>query len=420
MNYKTYNMDGYNLYFLKTKKFKTISISIRLKKQKTKEDAVYTSILKEVLKSGSKDYKEINDYYKARLNLYNPSIKIGISNFGNDRTFLINATFADEKYTEKGMNKKTLEFIFNILYNPKIQNEEFDKETFEICRHDYIEMLKSAKDDPFKYASDRLWEEMDVYDFKILNHKEAIKLAKNMTPKDLYNYYQTLFTDNSLDIFVTGDFDDEEMKNIIKNIVKGNFKKGNISKFINYKDIKKEREVIETLKTSQSQIALGLRFKDLTDFERKYVSIFYVSILGGSWSSKLFQTVREENSLCYYIGANRSISHSAFFIYASIDEKNYNQTLKLIKKEIKEMEEGIFTEENINQVIEVYNNTLLEIEDNQTMLMNNLIDIINSNNDALEERRKNIKKVTKQDIINIAKKVNLDVIYFLKGEKTND
>ena len=315
------------------------------------------------------------------------------------------------------MNKKTIEFIFDILYNPKIKNNAFDEKTFDICRHDYVEILKAAKDDPFKYATDRLWEEMDIYDFKLLSNEEAIKLAEKMTSKDLYNYYKKLFEENSLDIFVVGDFDEEEMKNIIKNNVKGDFEENKPSTCINYDKIKEKEEIIEETKTSQSQLTLGYKFKDLTDFERKYVAIFFSSILGGGWSSKLFQTVREKNSLCYYIGASRSLSHNTLLIYSSIDAKNHDKTLKLIKKEFASMEKGDFKDDQIDRVRQLYYNSLLEMEDNQTMLMNNLIDVVFSNNDTIEDRRKNIAKVTRKDIIKFASKVHLEAVYFLKGVK---
>ena len=384
MNFTQYKMKNYNIYFMQTKKFKTISISIRFKKEKTKEDAIYASILQEVLKAGSNKYKNINDYYRARLNLYNPAIHISMSNFGKDRTFFINGKFANEKYTEENMNKKTIEFIFDILYNPKAENESFDKKTFDICRHDYVEILKSAKDNPFKYATDRLWEEMDIYDFKLLNNKQAISLAQKMTSKDLYNYYKKLFTENSLDIFVVGDFIESEMKDIIDANVKGKFKPNIQSVPISYTKIKEKNEIIEQIQTSQSQLTMGFKFKDLTDFERKYTALFFSSILGGGWSSKLFQTVREKNSLCYSIGASRSMSHNTLLIYASIDEKNHDKTIKLIKQEFASMKEGDFTQKHINRVKQLYYNSLLEIEDNQTLLMNNLIDVVFSNNDSIE------------------------------------
>ena len=417
MNFKLCKMENYNIYFMQTKKFKTISISLRFKKKKTKEDAVYASILLEILKTGSKKYKDINDYYRAKLDLYNPVINISMSNFGKDRTFFVNGKFANEKYTEKEMNKKTIEFLFDVLYNPKASNGKFDEKTFDICRHDYVEILRSAKDDPFKYATDRLWEEMDIYDFKLLSNEDAIKVALKITPKDLYNYYKKLFTDNSLDIFVVGDFDEEEMKNIIKRNVKGDFRKSFSSKCIDYDVIKEKKEIVEEIQTSQSQLTLGFKFKDLTDFEKKYVAIFFSSILGGGWSSKLFQTVREKNSLCYYIGANRSMSHNTLLVFSSIDERNHDKTLELIKKEFNSMKKGDFTKEHIDRVRQLYYNSLLEMEDNQMMLLNNLVDVVFSNNDTIEERRKNISKVTREDIIKFASKVYLEQVYFFFGVK---
>ena len=47
--------------------------------------------------------------------------------------------------------------------------------------------------------------------------------------------------------------------------------------------------------------------------------------------------------------------------------------------------------------------------------MNNFIDVVFSNNDDIEERRKNVAKVTKEDIVKFSSKVYLEVVYFLKG-----
>ena len=87
----------------------------------------------------------------------------------------------------------------------------------------------------------------------------------------------------------------------------------------------------------------------------------------------------------------------------------------MIKHECASMKDGDFTDIHIARVRQLYYNSLLEIEDNQAMLLNNLVDVVFSNNDTIEERRKNIAKVTKEDIIKFASKVHLDQIYFLKG-----
>lgn len=418
MEYKLYQKENYNLHFLKTDNFKTISLSIRLKKEKTQKDDIYAHILKDIFNAGSNNYKKINDYYRAKTNIYNPGISFNVTSFGKEQTFFINSGFADEKYTEKGMNEKTIEFIFNVLYNPKLETK-----TFKICKNDYIKRLKSAKNDPFKYASNRLFEEMDIYDFKSLKIDQSIELAQKLTLNDIKRFYESLFTDYSLDIFVTGDFDFTKMQNTISKYIHGNFQKTKKSKCLNFKTKPKEKEITETINSNQSQLGLGYKFINLTDFERKYVSVFYVSILGGNWNSKLFQTIREKNSLCYFIRATRSISHGMFAIKAAIDQKDYEQTLALIKEQVELMKKGDFTESQMEDVRQIYSNCLLEMEDNQKSLLNNLIDTTLCDNDDIDTRRKNIKKVTKEDIIKIAKKAHLEVVYLLKGvnnEKTKN
>ena len=130
---------------------------------------------------------------------------------------------------------------------------------------------------------------------------------------------------------------------------------------------------------------------------------------------KVISNCKRKNSLCYSIGANRSLSHNTLLVYASIDEKNHDKTLELIKKEFASMKDGDFTQKHIDRVRQLYYNSLLEIEDNQTLVMNNFIDVVFSNNDDIEERRKNVAKVTKEDIVKFSSKVYLEVVYFLKG-----
>ena len=49
MDYVKKEMGNYNLYFIKTTKFKTIDLFLNLKRQMTKEDEVYCAILTRLL-----------------------------------------------------------------------------------------------------------------------------------------------------------------------------------------------------------------------------------------------------------------------------------------------------------------------------------------------------------------------------------
>lgn len=146
----------------------------------------------------------------------------------------------------------------------------------------------------------------------------------------------------------------------------------------------------------------------------------YSYILGGSPDSKLFKTVREENSLCYSISSSFSAVNNLLTIKAGINAKDYRKTIHLIKKEIKNMEKGNFSEENIASGITTYLNAYKQVLDSQDSIISNYVAHEYLNLDLLEERRSNIKKVKKQDIKNVAKKISIDTIYLLEGRDKID
>lgn len=79
-----------------------------------------------------------------------------------------------------------------------------------------------------------------------------------------------------------------------------------------------------------------------------YVQAIVSDILGGSMSSRLFQSIREEQGLAYSVySAPQSFSKTGmFFIYAGIKTGTEERVLREIEKQLIELaEEGISEEE---------------------------------------------------------------------------
>lgn len=416
--YKKYELNNCNLYLIKMNKFKTISMSVNFRRENTKGDEVYRHLLKEVILLATNKYHDLDKLSIARLEIYDPHVSVGAIASGKERWIYIESVFANEKYTEKGMNDKTIKFILDYFWNPYIVDGGFAPDVFNICKHEYIEDLKSIKDNPDRYIKDKIWEEMDIMPFDEGKIEDCIALAQKITPQDLYNYHQSIFEKDALDIFIAGDFDEEEMVNTIKPLIKGNFKKHYKNRLIeqtSHRD--KIKEIIEEVPNEQSKLAVGLKQYNLTEFERKYSSLAYINLLGGGWNSKLNKTVREKNSMCYYIYATRQMTFNVGFIYSGIAASNYEKVLDLIKEEMEKIKKGQITEEELNVVKDTYTNALINIEDNQMDVVDNIISEVFSDTDAVPDRIKNMSKVTIDDIKNVAKKIEIDTIYLLKGEE---
>jgi predicted Zn-dependent peptidase len=165
---------------------------------------------------------------------------------------------------------------------------------------------------------------------------------------------------------------------------------------------------------------MGFKSKPLTLFEREYVTNVYSYILGGGADSKLFKNVREKNSLCYSIRSSFVSIISTMAIAAGINADKYNKATRIIKEEVKKMEKGEFDESDIEKAKVTYLASFKQLEDSPNSIINLYVTNQYLGYDMLDERKKNIKKVNRQMIINLAKKVQLDTIFFLEGGKNNE
>ena len=417
MKYYDYDMDGFKLHVIKTNRFKTVFYSINIRFEDNKDSEIYTSLISRMLIQTSSKFNSLREINTYCASIYDPSYNIRVLGSGSENILRLTSSFANEKYTEKGMLLKNLEFLTSFIFEPKIVDGGFDKEMFDIQKEKLLEYYKSMKDNPKEYAKGRLAEEMQIKKYKVLKLDDLISGISNLSEVELYNFYQSIMSKGCLDIFICGDVDEKEVKEIFSKLIKfkGTHKKINhLVKQHDFKDM--PNIVVDKTNNTQSNLIIGFKLDNLSDFERNYVFVLYSWILGGGMSSLLSQTVREKYSLCYYIYAVRQNLFETMKIYAGIDGVNFEKTCNLIQDELENMENGNFSLELFEGVKEIYYNSLIRIEDSQDDLVASYVSEIFINNDSISDRKKNMSKVTKEDVMNLAKKVHVDTIYLLKGE----
>src|SRR5436190_12183035 len=97
---------------------------------------------------------------------------------------------------------------------------------------------------------------------------------------------------------------------------------------------------LHSKKTEQTQLALGIRTISRHD-RRRYSLRILNTVLGENMSSRLFQTVREENGLAYSIYSGPSFFDDTgdLVVSAGLDTDNIEKTLKLVMRELKRLVE---------------------------------------------------------------------------------
>lgn len=414
MNYKKYTNNAYNLHLINIDKFKTVYIKINFKKKLKKEDITYHNLLSKVLLETTAKYKTSRELEIMTEDLYGLSLSSDVNLSGNYIVTSFSSYFLNEKYTEKGMNEKSVKFILDFIFNPDISNNSFNN--FDIAKRLVLDEIKTLKNNPKSYSQLRLFEEMDKKSPLSLNTIGYNDDLEKINSKKLYDYYKNFLKSELIDIFVVGNINDDFKKIIVDNFNINTIKKPSESHFIKFDKIRKRIKIVhEAMPLEQAKLNIGLKLDDLTDFEMKYVCNIYSYILGGGANSKLFKNVREKNSLCYYINCSYRPVANLMVITAGINKEQFKKCTNLIKKELNNMTKGNFSEEDINEAKTTYMNALEEIMDSPASIVRTFESHEYIGLDLIDERKSNIKNVAFEDVVNLAKKVHIDTIYVLEG-----
>ncbi|MDD2470052.1 MAG: insulinase family protein, partial [Bacilli bacterium] len=190
--------------------------------------------------------------------------------------------------------------------------------------------------------------------------------------------------------------------------------------YVKHKTIRKRAKVVkEEENVKQAKLVIGCKLNNLSDFEIKYVLPVYNGILGGPSYSRLFKSVREQNSLAYYIYSNYRRVNNLLTISSGVNKESFDKTVKLIKTEINNMAKGNFDESDLKRAQQDIVNIIKNIEDKPYRLINNYSWQVLYDLDDIETRKKRVFDVTVDDVKKIGKKVHIDTIYLLHGGDDN-
>lgn len=417
MKYQNINMGSYNLHLIHNSNFKTISVDINFRRIIKKEEITIRNLLKSVLIDSSFAYKTERELVKALENLYDIKVYSTSTRLGNYSNLSFRMSFLNEKYTKETMNEQSIRFLIDLLLKPNVENNAFKEDVLEKQKIKLENDLISLKDNKTKYSIIKLLSSYkeEVYSYNPYGYLDDLE---KINKENLYQYYQTILTNDFIDVFVVGDFEEEKIKEIFKKYFTiKTFKKEGFPLILKDRIPRKRIKTIHEIDdVNQTKLTIACLMNKLTDFERRYVLKVFNEMLGGSSNSLLFDTVREKNSLCYYINASAKSYDNIMIIYSGIDKDKIPYALKLIKKCLKRLEKGDFEDTLLASSKETIIAAIESTEDSQRGIISNYYSKVLVGSDDFEERKRQIKTVTKEDIIKIASKIKMDTILLLEKE----
>ena len=417
MKYTCYDMNAYNLHIIKTDKFKTITVGVAFRRKIKKDEITIRNLLKELMINATANYPTEKSLIEATEDLYDLKLVAANYRVGNYAIMTFRTRFLNEKYTEKGMNQESIKFFLDLIFNPKLDND------IPKCKNKIKKSIEGIKDNRIRYALLRLLETTGDMPYAYNGYGYFDDLDK-IELKDLEEYYDSVIKNDIADVYVVGDVDDGSIKNIFReNFKVTTYHKQETNLIVpELSNKSKVCEFVEKDDVNQTQLALLCNLKGLTDRDRKYVLPVFTEMLGGTANSILFDAVREKKSYAYYINALVKSYDNVMMIYSGIDYANYKNVLKIIRKTLADIGKGKFDNDKFESARETLISAIKASEDSAMGIITNYYAKALVNSPNVEERITNIKRVTRDDIINVSKKIHMHTVFILEAqdEENND
>lgn len=418
MKYKTYNCNSFNIYTIKTDRFKTSHLEVIFKNVLKKEEIGTYSFLADMLSEGCKKYPRKKDLITRFEELYKIVIYASTMRVGNVIDLHVSLDFINPEYIEdEGYIEDVIKTLFEVILNPNVCNDEFDLKTFNIVKERLRREINSLKENPVKQSIKEAIKTMDSNSPTSYEILGTIEELENITPAKLYDAYKSLRKNFKVDVFLIGNLDMDNVASLIKKYFKNRYiVSDNFEVMVDNKETKKVK--VKAMKSDNIQTNLVMLFnlKNLSELEKNITLNCFNYLYGsGGLTSKLYKSIREENSLCYAINSMYLKYDKLLMVQISLDNCNVKKAISLVKKELKSMQNGNFSEEEVRDAI---NNMVISLDmslDNNIAILNNYVFNIYDKLPSLEERKEYFKKLTKEDIVNVSKKVKLNTIFTLEG-----
>ena len=425
MQYKEKEIkEGIKLHQIQTEKFKTNLVAIFLTTPMSRENVTKNALLLSVLRRGSKNMPTQEIISQELEEMYGAGFDCGIDKTGDNHVLKFYLETLNDNFlpNKENLSKKAIELLLDVIFNPLTENNHFKKEYVDSEKKTIKRLIDGRIDNKDMYAYTRCIEEMYKNEPYGLYKYGYIEDLENINEENLYTDYQNLLSIAKIDFFASGELQTDSVISIIEenpNIQK--LQEREDTHIVNTEDTEKKKEVqIQTIQdvkdVTQGKLVIGLDI-DYYKKDSRYAMCIYNVILGESATSKMFQNVREKAGLAYSARSTYVRQKNNIFIRAGIEIKNYSKALEIIKEQLKDMKNGKFSDEEIDNAKKYMTSGIKTVQDEQDSEITYYMgQELSKTLLTFEEYMDKINSVTREEILEIAKNIHINTIYFLMNE----
>lgn len=417
---RTQLMPGVWLTAIQTRKFKSSFWSLQLLTPLRRETAALTAILPRVLCRGTARCPDQEALGTALDELYGGVIEPCVFKRGEVQSAGFVATFLDDALSLDGspIARPAAELLGDLLLRPATKNGRLRADYVDSERNNLISDIRSQCNDKRYYALQRMLQEMCRDEPYGVDRLGELAGAQAIRVGALDRHYRSLLASSQIELYYCGSLPADRIRRIWTEALLGlpRWEPEALPEPEIVHHPESVRQVSETLEVEQAKLAMGFRTQVRPGSGELPALMVLNALYGGTPTSKLFQNVREQASLCYYVSSSLEQNKGLMVVQSGVDAAQAQQAQEQILAQLEQLREGRFSFQELEAARHSILHQLRSAQDSQSAL-EHFYSTQPPGQPPItpEELAGLVQEVTAQDVVMAANRVELDTVYLLTG-----
>ena len=417
---------NYTLTHHRTDRFKAGLLSFSVCRPIGRREAMLSSLLLPVLFRGCEKYPTVQALNRRLDYLFGTDISPKNYYSGQAQVLGMSFDLLEQNLLPadaEDLLRESAELMREIFTRPLLDEDGYLTEAYvESEKRLLIDHIRARRNQPAGYAYTRAIELMfrgEPRGVPITGTEEEVA---SVTKEELTAFWKGFVADFYPEVFYVGSLGPERVTRVISDAMR-DFpiptarRKIPVLPDLLYPDRPVQR-VEESLPIEQGRLVIGFRCGTLLSDRDYHACGAFNEIFGNLPTARLFLNVREKMGLCYSCSSSYNPTSGTVMVTCGLQNENRERAEREIFHQLQLLAAGDTTEEELDAAKAAILSAVRQIGDSpssvESFFLRRKIAGVPC---SVEEYRKAIERITREDVTRVAQKLVPDVVFFLRGDK---
>ena len=410
--------DGVYFSCVRDSRFKTMKLSVNLLVPLSADTASEYALLADVLTRSCKAYPDFTALSRKLCALYGADLSVNVSKMGECQLISLAAAGLDDRYAldDDSIAAELSSLLCGVIFEPNIVDGAFVPSEVEQERRQLLDTIDAEYSEKRVYAIGKLVELMCGDERFGIRRYGTVENIKAATPQSLVQAWKNLLKTAVIEIIYIGDTQPDKAVEVFRTTLGAMDRQPAALHTEIIREAGEVRRCTEEADVSQAKLVMGFRAGAALPEETIWAEVLMSAVLGGTATSKLFCNVREKQSLCYYCASRYDKRKGILLVDSGVEPQNIEKLERGIMKEIEDIQNGVISDFEMESAKKALTNVYQSSNDSVSGIEAWVGSQLLTDYLTIEEVVAKTNAVTKEEVVEAAKRLQLDTVYVLKNK----